>query len=295
MKARLKKLVEWGKRVAIPKVARAWAHRQEWAQPVKRFLWLILCWLSCALLCLIVVWLATWSISPEGLRFWSGPGEDITVTPSEVLRNLGLTALGVIGLPLAIWRSLVAERNARVAERSHQNERYQTAAKMLGDSILAVRLGGIYALDRLARESPKEYHITAMELFCAFVRNPPHEEADTAAEAMESTPEGTDKPGKKAQEEPIPLRQDIQEIVERIRTRSKTGIEIEDAKFRLNLLEANLGKAKLFRANLSDAILSRTNLSGALLTIANLYRAYLTKANLSGTFLTGANLKEALP
>lgn len=46
---------------------------------------------------------------------------------------------------------------------------------MLGNSLLAVRLAGGYALKRLASEHPKEHHVQVMELFCAFVRNPTHE------------------------------------------------------------------------------------------------------------------------
>ena len=43
---------------------------------------------------------------------------------------------------------------------------------MLGSGVLSVRLGGIYALERLAKEHPEEYHIQIMELLCSFVRHP---------------------------------------------------------------------------------------------------------------------------
>ena len=85
----------------------------------------------------------------------------------------------MIGLPLAIWRSTVAERQSatsqlqsETAQRGLLNERYQKGAEMLGSAVLAVRLGGIYALDRLAREHPEAYHLQIMNLLCAFVRNP---------------------------------------------------------------------------------------------------------------------------
>ena len=44
---------------------------------------------------------------------------------------------------------------------------------MLGSGLLAVRLGGIYALDRLARDHPGDYHTQIMRLFCAFVHHHP--------------------------------------------------------------------------------------------------------------------------
>ena len=47
---------------------------------------------------------------------------------------------------------------------------------MLGSEVLSVRLGGIYALQRLAEEEPKQYHVQIMRLFCAFVRNPTKDE-----------------------------------------------------------------------------------------------------------------------
>jgi len=195
--------------------------------------------------------------------------------------------LGVIGLPLAIWRSVVAERNARVAEQSHQNERYQTAAKMLGDQVLAVRLGGIYALDRLARENPKGYHVTAMELFCAFIRNPPRDERDEVTSAKEVATEEPDESGDKSQEKLKPLRQDIGEVIKKIRTRSEQGIEIESENYSLDLSKANLSGASLFGADLTAANLTRADLTGANLTGADLTGAYLTEANLTGPTFPG--------
>ena len=46
---------------------------------------------------------------------------------------------------------------------------------MLGNDVLSVRLGGIYALEHLAREHPDQYHLQIVKLLCAFVRNPPRE------------------------------------------------------------------------------------------------------------------------
>ena len=51
---------------------------------------------------------------------------------------------------LAVWRSIVAERQADTAQQSLLNERYQKGAEMLGNEVLSVRMGGIYALGRLA-------------------------------------------------------------------------------------------------------------------------------------------------
>ena len=91
---------------------------------------------------------------------------------SATIRNIGLLVLAVVGMPFAIWRSVVAGRQADIAQRGLRNERYQKAVEMLGDGILAVRLGGIYALQVLAKEDPKWYHIQVMKIFSAFLRQP---------------------------------------------------------------------------------------------------------------------------
>ena len=70
---------------------------------------------------------------------------------STTIRNLGLVIGGTMAMVLAIWRSIVAERQAETAQGSLHNERYQKGAEMLGSVVLAVRLGGIYALQRLAQ------------------------------------------------------------------------------------------------------------------------------------------------
>ena len=88
------------------------------------------------------------------------------------IRNLVLVMAAIAALPLAIWRSKVAERQAETAQRGLLNERYQKGGEMLGSKELSVRLGGIYALARLAREYPGDYHTQIMNLLCAFVRNP---------------------------------------------------------------------------------------------------------------------------
>ena len=113
----------------------------------------------------------------------SGPGEPNGTT----LRNIGLLAAGVIALPLALWRSWVADRQAKSAEgqlnttqQSLRQERYQRGAEMLGNELLSARMGSIYTLQRLAADYPEEYHIQVMELLCVFVRNPTGQQGGTS-------------------------------------------------------------------------------------------------------------------
>ena len=202
---------------------------------------------------------------------------------SAIIRNFGLVIAAVIALPLAIWRSIVAARQATTAQLGLLNERYQKGADMLGSEKLTVRLGGIYALAWLDREYPGDYRRPIMSLFCVFVRR------DDSTQIVESDG-GSD-------EEVIdrPVGEDVQEAMRAICNRSEAQIEIEQvAKLRSNLVGANLSGADLQGANLQGANLQGANLSGANLQGANLQGANLRNANLSGADLEEANLSGAI-
>ena len=263
-------------------------------------------WFALAAVVLLVVGV----VSSVILWWWLHPKDSPTASNSETVRNLGILIGGVLAFVFALWRGWVAERQASTAQRQaeialqqaataqHQaetarqqastsglgllNERYQKGAEMLGSDVLAVRLGGIYALQRLAGEHPEEYHVQIMKLFCAFVRNP---KADVGM----------------ADDPKAPVREDVQAVMDAIGTRSEHHLQIEQkAKYRLNLRKVNLRHvsltgADLRRADFSGSILAESWMDGANLSSVKLDHidfsgADLTSANLSGADLTHADL-----
>ena len=218
-------------------------------------------------------------------RFWEELGDN-NESLSTTVRNVGLVIGGVIAILLAVWRSTVAARQVDTAQQSLLNERYERGAEMLGNGVLSVRLGGIYALNRLAQEHPEQYHIQIVELFCAFVRHPTKDE-EWEALLSNST---THSP-----------RQDVHAVMQGIGTRNDVQVALEQqAKHKLDLHGAdlrnqilhnlNLSESQLSGAKLSDTVLLRTNLSGAHLFDADLSGAKLASVNLTGAFLADANL-----
>lgn len=141
------------------------------------FPWWIVGWT----MILVVAASAAWVACPA----WLTDGE----SASSTLRNLGLILAAAIGLPLAIWRSIVAERQADAALRQSDtavqmllNDRFQKGAEMLGNAKTgSVRIGGIHALARLASEYPDRFHIPVMQLFSAFVVDRTRGEAEERA------------------------------------------------------------------------------------------------------------------
>ena len=194
---------------------------------------------------------------------------------STTFRNLGLVIGGIIAILLAIWRSTVAERQSATAQQGLLNERYQKGAEMLGSDVLSVRLGGIYALERLAAEHPKQYHILVMKLFCAFVPhivNGSNQPLDSATTPADPSP-------------------DVQAVMDAIGARGESETNIERlASYRPDLRRVVLCRASLGKANLSNALLSWTCLRQAALGEANLADAILNQADLTGATLGGTNL-----
>ena len=225
---------------------------------------------------------------------WLHSGTPAEVSNSATLRNVGLLLGGVLALVFAVWRSLVAERQSLTAQRqadtaqqSLLNERYERGAEMLGSNVLAVRMGGIYALIRLADDHPGQYYVQIMELFCAFARNPT-ESTENQNRRDTEEPEEIARPS---------LRDDVQAVMTAISGRNDMARRVN---FSLNLQGADLGGMKLDQANLAGANLREANLvyaelrnanlSGAELSGANLYHALIPGANLSRTRMTSANL-----
>ena len=102
-------------------------------------------------------------------------GQPGSESRSTTIRNVGLIGGGAIAILIAYWRSRLARNKTLL------NKRYQEGAAMLGNDVLAVRWAGIYALERLAKDHPWEYHVQIMNLLCAFVRNPTADDEGEAA------------------------------------------------------------------------------------------------------------------
>ena len=232
--------------------------------------------------------------------FWGWLSDGGGESNSAVLRNISFMVAGIIGLTLAGWRSLIAQKQAETSESGLQNDRYQKGAEMLGNETCSTRLGGIYALERLARDHPKTYHEQIMELLSSFARHPT---TDTAIE-IEYYNKATSK-------ETYHVRPDVYEAVSAIlrckvaQIKNENGSGKNSGSFQTNLSVRylrsegppyiNLTNVKLTGADLSDADLSGAELNGADLSDADLSDAHLIGAKLFGaklidTKLPGANL-----
>jgi Pentapeptide repeats (8 copies) len=217
---------------------------------------------------------------------------------------------GLAGAVVAVGLSLTW-RQIRVNQQGQFYDRFKDAIDQLGSDTLDLRLGGIYALERIAKDSDDDRG-TIAEILTAFVRQrspwPPMLPGQYVADApiREQPALRTRAPdiqavltvlGRGAFTRQEALQLDLGEVD--LRNVAVFGAHLEGANLDgahlegANLFDAYLNRASLIDANLGHAILQRADLSRAHLEGAILDGAHLEGANLDGAHLEGANLDGA--
>lgn len=264
---------------------------------------------------------------------WSRSRRPITSRPPRDWIQISVTSLPGLAAVVALiftWVSVNATNNQLlIAEQGQITDRYSAAITNLGSPSIDMRLGGIYALQRIMQDSSRDQP-TVVAVLCAFVR-------DHAKLAVVSSARLAKSPH--ASSPPIRPPTDIQAALTVVGTRDPaydgpttvdfsdtdlvganlSSAQFEDANFYstnlaganldgtflygadlsnanlvgANLINVNLEYGKLVRADLSSASLSFADLNGAALVNANLYGAFLRRANLDGAILDNANLTHA--
>ena len=203
---------------------------------------------------------ALWCIPSWQVEHVQGKPLELAKLKDEHRRTLAQILAGgglLVGLYLG-WRRV------RAAEEGQITERFTKAIEQLGqegDDKMAIRLGGIYALERIAKDSEKD-HGPIMEVLTAYVR--------------EKAPRQEEDP----QPAPAPLPTDMQAILTVLGRRETTGKN--RGTDRLDLSHTRLTRANLSGAELGGANLYEADLRGADLRAANLSEADLTRAILGG-------------
>lgn len=182
----------------------------------------------------------------------------------------------------------VANRNAEIANKTADlaelrliTERFSKAVEQLGSDKIEVRLGGIYALERIAQDSVRD-HWTIMEVLTAFVR----EKSPVKSKAKESFIEHYLQQ-RETEATPTPVAKDVQAALTVI---GRRNVENDLEGKQLDLSYSNLVAVNLYQARLSSALLDAADLRGADLRFATLNKASLLDADLSDAFLIGTKL-----
>lgn len=162
-----------------------------------------------------------------------------------------LGGIAVLAGAVFAWQRIEVSREEQITER------FTRAIDQLGSDKLEVRLGGIYALERIAKDSEKDCW-AIMEVLTTYLRENARKDPENGGALRERLPA------------------DIQAILTVLGRRTTIGET-------LNLSKIDIRGAQLLYAHLERAILSRSNLEKA-----NLAHAYL-----DGSYLIGTDLRDA--
>jgi uncharacterized protein YjbI with pentapeptide repeats len=177
----------------------------------------------------------------------------------------------------------IGEKSLKVGEDKQVTERFSKAIEHLGSDKIDIRLGGIYALEQIAVDSPEKYHWTIVEILSAFVRG------KRQIEELSTDPSDSELDLNEASQE-SPFNATSHKF-------EKVGIDIQTALTvlgRRNVVEDPKGKhIDLRKVNLVGVELPNANFSGAILCNAILCDVDFMGADLSNAYLNGVDLRKA--
>jgi uncharacterized protein YjbI with pentapeptide repeats len=263
--------------------------------------------------------LAIWVVGSLLLRLvWAVAGSG-----ADEVSKLLIGLAGLLGAPFLIWRTWIADRQRHIAQEelytgllvkaveqlgATREEKTESGGKIVSNT--EVRLGAIYALEKLSRDY-EPLHRQIMEILCAYVRKNTEPPRFCSAEirAIYSKRRWHDE----TDDEKAALRQriaklqppcvDVQAALTVIGRRSEKQrefemrIESENAGaggFRLDLRGCDLTSTDLRGLRFEGADLSGSCLEGAMLSFAHLEGAVLNSAHLEGAMLIETHLERAM-
>ncbi|MBB6626130.1 pentapeptide repeat-containing protein [Nocardioides sp. KIGAM211] len=297
--------------------SRAYARNELHVTPINGLRMMVMAGLTAALAAYVLLYFLPPNLIPSGGLSAAQRADALTQERRTVLATIAAIGAGVTLLYTHLRHQLDRDANA--------TGRYTEAVQQLGDEAMSIRLGGIYALSRVANDSPGD-RATVSQVLAAFVRDSSRGiSMDVPLDVIAALTEL----GRKhlAGEGQVNLRSckltagNLADVTfpasVDLRLSDLTATNLHSA----SLIAANLAQSTLSNAILQDvtarrasfanatvdsvdftgaqlqdvdmsgADLSGSDLRGADLTGANLRGARLVRANLSGADLTGADLR----
>lgn len=178
----------------------------------------------------------------------------------------------------------VARRTLELAEQGQVTERFTKALELLGSEQLDVRLGAIYALERIMADSARD-HLAIVELLAAFVRQhapswPPGENEDPdpelgpiATDVLAAVTVLTRRPRDREERRPVNLAGVLLAYGADLPGADLSNMDLSWS----NLAGADLREAKLISADLASTNFADADVTGAMAAHADLSRIDLTE------------------
>ncbi len=219
---------------------------------------------------ILLIWFPPWRLSHFEINNATIEADLENQYRATLAQILGGVAIGIT--LYYTWRRItIAEEELNNSKEGQITERFTRAVDQLGaidhlgNPAIEIRLGGIYALERIANESERDYW-PIMEILTAYVRKNSNVETSETQEEISF---------------------DIQAILTVIGRCTKFRKKF----VYMDLSRTNIKKAILQNSNFDYTLFSEANLEGAKLSNAYLTGSDFRKANLKGAILIEAHLE----
>lgn len=238
---------------------------------------------------------------------------------AEEVNKYIVAVAAFVGAPFLIWRTCIADRQRHISQEELYTTLLTKAVEQLGTtreektedgkvktvSSIEVRLGAIYALEKLAGDY-LPLHWQIMEILCAYVRENAGKPRPCPGEIMElygqSLVDAQQEDALEAHQSILKAPTDVQAALTVIGRRSDRQREFELQNLKRTALlgydRLDLRNCHLAVVNLCGLHFERADFSGACLETANMFRAFLSgayfsRAHLEAVDLSGADLVKA--
>lgn len=270
-----------------------WRQLSTWLGQNRSTLWFVIAVPLAVTVVLLVLGPISWLVAGDTVSVLKGKDRAEAV---NAVRQTVLTALA--GATVLVGLVYTA-RSYALARRGQVTERFRAAVEQLASDKLPVRLGGVYSLEHVLKESPQE-HTAVVDTLAGYIRVTTHRGrvGDTLSlphernQSHDTVDWGTQPPADLQAAVNVLARRPSRPEPRRVDLRSTdlVGLSLRHFEFRT---QPNLSRVFLTSADLRRADLRGVDFRGSILNYADLCMAWLGGARLDGVALFAADLRGA--
>jgi len=199
---------------------------------------------------------------------------ELRKTAAQIIGGL----LVLIGLGFTYEQISATKDTIDISQERLKTDRYSKAIDQLGSDNPQVRLGGIFALEKISESSP-DYASVITKVLATYIRQKSHSNDSTVFEELQAAID-------------IISYKDNHENYERDRIREINISNVRLRKFDFN--NSLLKNAKMIASDFSESNFVNANLTRVTAYEASFFKTNLTNANLSNSNFYGGNFEQAI-
>lgn len=270
-----------------------WRQLGTWLGRNRSALWFVVAVPLAVAVVLLVLGPVSWLVAGDTVSALKGKDR------AEAVNTVRQTVLTALAGATVLVGLVYTARSYALARRGQVTERFRAAVEQLASDKLPVRLGGVYSMEHVLKESPQE-HMAVVDTLAGYIRATmdrrrvgeplalPHERN----QSHDTVVWGTEPPADLQAAVNVLARRPSRSEPRRVDLRGAdlVGLSLRHFEFRT---QPRLSRMFLTSADLRRADLRGVDFRGSILNYADLCMAWLGEARLDGVALFAADLRGA--